>query len=314
MIDVSIIILSYNGKELLGQTLDSVHDCYGQGLEIETIVTDNGSVDGSIELVKEKYPWVTLVENGANLGFSAGNNRGVPAAHGKYVLFLNSDTKLYSDVLPFLLKKFETDSGLGVATCRVELKDGSIDPACHRGFPTPWRAFCYYSKLEKLASTISIGAIRRPLVTWFGGYHLLGKDTTVEHEIDSCTGAFLLISHELGDRIKWWDEAYFMYGEDLDFCYKVKELGYSVKYFPEVKILHLKHQSGLKRDSNNQKKETDSLADEEKKQIKRKTMTAFYDAMKIFYHKHFVSKYPRVITFLVLWFVEYKKRKALSRI
>jgi GT2 family glycosyltransferase len=308
--DVSIIILSYNSKELLAQTLDSVRSCYDKTLQIETIVSDNGSTDGSVEMVEELYKWVTLVKNGENLGFSAGNNRGVPFATGKYVLFLNSDTVIYPDVLPFMISQFNLDSTLGVATCRVELSDGKIDPACHRGFPTPWRAFCYYSRLEKIVAYFPSVIFLRKL---FGGYHLLGEDLTSPHEIDACTGAFLMIPKVVGNEIGWWDEKYFMYGEDLDLCCTAKEKGYKIKYFPNVKILHLKHQSGLKRDATVQKVD-DAIDLEKKREIKRKTTIAFYDAMRIFYHKHYLNVYPVFVTKLVLWFVEYKKTRALSKI
>src|SRR5438034_1103110 len=99
MTDISIIILNYNTKELLAQTLDSVKDAVSTSIKTQTIVTDNGSTDGSVEMLKERYPWVTLVDNGSNLGFSAGNNRGVAVSDGRYVLFLNSDVKIVESAI-----------------------------------------------------------------------------------------------------------------------------------------------------------------------------------------------------------------------
>jgi GT2 family glycosyltransferase len=294
MVDLSIIILTYNGKELLRQTLNSVQECLPQDISVETIVTDNGSTDGLIEVVKEEYPWVKLVENGENLGFSAGNNRGVKVAQGKYILFLNSDTKILGDAIGLVYRKIAQDSEVGIGTCRVELSNGHIDPASHRGFPTPWRAFCYYAMLEKYLG----GKL-------FGGYHLLDRDLNKEHEIDACTGAFLMISRDLGDKIGWWDEEYFFYGEDLDFCMRTHISGKKVMFYPQEKIIHYKHQSGLKKQGQDIEKV---------KMIRRKSVTAFYDAMKIFYRKHYIDVYPSYLTKLVLWGVEIKKMLALRKI
>ncbi len=306
MTDISIVILNYNTKELLAQTLDSVKENLPEAVSVETIVADNGSSDGSLEMLRAEYPWVRLVENGANLGFSAGNNKGIAASDGRYVLFLNSDVKVIDSAIYYVYKKMESDHTLGIGTSLVELASGGIDPACHRGFPTPWRAFCYYAGLEKFSSSINIPFLSQKLRLWFGGYHLLGLDLKVPHEIDACIGAFMMVRREDGEAIGWWDEDFFMYGEDLDFCFKVKELGKKIMFFPEVKILHFKHQSGLKK-----KDETFSV---DVKAIKRKTTTAFYDAMKIFYQKHYLKIYPLWLTGFVLWFVDFKKQRALRKI
>ncbi|MDQ3239370.1 MAG: glycosyltransferase family 2 protein [bacterium] len=308
MTDLTIIILSYNGKELLKQTLDSVLESIGNKLNVQIIVCDNGSVDGSVEMIKAKYCMVGLVENNANLGFSAGNNRAISKIKGEYVLFLNSDTKVFEGVFETMINKFHEDPKLGAATCRVELLDGTLDPACHRGFPTPWRAFCYYLGLEKLVKKTDSLFLKNI----FGGYHLLGSNMNVSHEIDSCTGAFLMLPRGVGESVGWWDETYFMYGEDLDLCYKIKNKGLSVKYFPDVKILHLKHQSGLKKDVIGQNVDIDEIV--LKKEIKQRTTIAFYDAMRIFYSKHYKNSYPVIVKNLVYWAIKYKKNKALIKI
>ncbi|MDQ3098556.1 MAG: glycosyltransferase family 2 protein [bacterium] len=299
MTDISIIILNYNTKDLLAQTLDSVRDRSSSTLHIETIVADNGSTDGSLELLKADYPWVKIVANGENLGFSAGNNKGVAFTTGRYVLFLNSDVQIIDSAISFVYTEMEKNQGVGIGTCYVELASGGIDPACHRGFPSPWRAFCYYTGLEKLSSGTA-------LQTWFGGYHLLGLDLARPHEIDACIGAFMMVRRSVGNLVGWWDESFFMYGEDLDFCYRVKEKGHRIMFYPDAKILHFKHQSGLKKN-----KEATSM---DVKVIRAKTTIAFYDAMKIFYHKHYMTIYPFWLTSLVLWIVELKKKRALQKI
>jgi GT2 family glycosyltransferase len=323
MTDISIIILSFNGKELLARTLDAVNRAVCSRLAIETIVADNGSTDGSIEMVKQDYEWVKLVENGANLGFSKGNNLGVKASEGRYVLFLNSDTEMSPGVLEYIYDRMEKDASIGIATCKVMLENGEVDPASHRGFPTPWRAFTYYAGMERLAITylstssekavsfLKDTAISQFLLKWLGGYHLADKDLNQEHQIDACTGAFMMMRREVGENIDWWSEEYFMYGEDLDICFKVTQLGMKVMYFPEFTILHLKHASGLKKGKGIE------LSTEEKekaRKVKRKTTEAFYDAMIIFYEKFYRQTYPEIIRLLVYSFVRFKKRQALSKI
>jgi GT2 family glycosyltransferase len=316
MTDLSIIILTYNQWDLTKQTLESVQDCMSEGkLSIQTIVTDNGSNEPIVDLVKNNFPWVEVIDNKENLGFSAGNNRGALHARGKYVLFLNSDTKLFSGVLPFIVDQFEQDSNLGIATCRVELENGSLDPASHRGFPTPWRALTYYGGLEKVALRLKelfgMNSFVHKALEIFGGYHLLDENLEEQHEIDACTGAFLMLRRELGEELSWWDEQFFMYGEDLDLCYRVKEKGLNVMFFPQVKITHFKHSSGLK------VKHDVSHTDEERelrKITKRKTTEAFYEAMKLFYFKHYSCVYHWSIQQIVFAGIEFKKKRALSRI
>lgn len=299
MFDLSIVILTYNQLELTRQTLVSVQQAMESGLiTIQTIVADNGSTESLLEMVRSEFPWVVVVENKENLGFSAGNNRGVEKATGRYVLFLNSDTKIVGDVLPVLIERMERDATIGIATCRVELENGSIDPASHRGFPTPWRALSYYSGLEKL-----IGG------DWFGGYHLLkSRDSDVAHEIDACTGAFLLMRRSVGEELGWWDEQFFMYGEDLDLCYRVKERGLKVMFYPDQKIVHYKHSSGLKI-----KVDKKQLSDTQV-ETKKRTLLAFYDAMKLFYNKHYTDKYPSWLRAIVFVGVDAMKHRALSKI
>jgi len=309
MIDISIIILSYNGRELLVRTLDSVQRSMPEGLSVETIVSDNGSTDGSIELVKQQYSWVRLLENGENLGFSKGNNCAVAMASGKYVLFLNSDTEVYPGCIKYIYEQLEKDSSIGIATCRVELSNGEVDPASHRGFPTPWRAFTYFSGLERLAVKAHFPAGLKYLL---GGYHLVEKDLQTSHEIDSCTGAFFMISRIVGEKVGWWSEEYFMYGEDLDFCFKVKKLGLKVMYFPQFKILHLKHASGLKKNLSSVKQSPEEI--EKVHKIKRRTTSAFYDSMITFYEKFYKDTYPAIVRYAVYWLVGMKKWYALSKI
>lgn len=282
-INLSIIILNYNTRELLKKCLGSIRRAWKDGFVIEVIVVDNASKDGSAQMIEKEFTEVILVKSKKNLGFSAGNNLGIPKTKGEYVLFLNPDTVVSPETLGAMLKFMQQNPEVGAATCRVELPSGRLDEASHRGFPTPWRAFCYFSGLSKLFPRSRI----------FTGYTLGHLPLDQVHEIDSGTGAFLLVRREAGEQIKWWDEDYFWYGEDLDFCYRLKEKGWQVMFVPITKILHYRGvASGIKKHT-----QGISTATQE---TRRRAARASIEAMRIFYKKHYLSKYPRLITWVTL--------------
>ena len=296
-IELSIVILNYNTRDFLKQCLESTGKRQKGGYEIETIVVDNASNDDSSQMVEREFPDVKLIVNKRNLGFSAGNNKGVAQTRGEYLLFLNPDTIVPKETLKRMVDFMKTNPGMGAATCRVDLANGQLDEACHRGFPTPWRAFCHFSGLEKLFSNSR----------FFAGYTLGFLPLDKVHEIDSGTGAFLLVRRKAGEAVNWWDEDYFWYGEDLDFCYKLKERGWKIFYNPEVKITHYKGiSSGIK-------KHTAGISTATK-ETKKKAALASTQAMRIFYQKHYFSKYPKLISWLILWGVNFLERKRLAKI
>lgn len=220
---ISIVILSYNVKDLLDQTLTSLKDSifYAEDkskgdLMYEVIVVDNASSDGADKLVEKKHPWVKLVKNKENKGFSKGNNDGVRVTDkkSKYMMFLNNDVVLQKDTLYVMYKYMEDNPKVGLATCQVDLWSGGVDIDSHRGFPTPWRSFCWFSGLEKV--------LGKTFPKIFGGYHLLHEDLSKIHEIDACLGAFMIIPRKVGDTIGWWPEEYFLNGEDIDMAYQIK--------------------------------------------------------------------------------------------
>lgn len=302
--NLSIVILNYNTRELLKGCLESIRRAERDGFVIEVIVVDNASQDGSTQMVEREFREVILVKSQKNLGFSAGNNLGIPKAKGEYVLFLNPDTVVSPETLREMLKFMQQKPEVGAATCRVELADGRLDEASHRGFPTPWRAFCYFSGLAKLF----------PRSRFFAGYTLGHLSLDKIHEIDSGTGAFLLVRREAGQQIAclparqgWWDEDYFWYGEDLDFCYRLKEKGWQVMFVPITKILHYRGvASGIKKHT-----QEISTATQE---TKRRATRASIEAMRIFYKKHYLSKYPRLITWVTLLGINFLEKIRLGKI
>ncbi len=291
--DLSIIIVSYNTKEFLKKCVDSIFE-HGKSLKIEIIVVDNNSTDGVVETIPgSKYPVSNfkLILNKENVGFSKANNIGIRQASGKYILFLNPDTEIRKNTLQKMVDFMDTYTSAGVATCRVELPSGELDDASHRGFPTPWNSFAHFTGISKIFSESTI----------FNGYNLGFKDLNKIHEIDSCAGAFMIARKKAGEEIGWWDEDYFFYGEDLDFCFELKEKGWKIYFVPSVSILHYKGVAGGIKDVS--KKIT--TADEE---TKKRSQKARFDAMRIFYKKHYKKKYPSWITKLVMVGISMKEK------
>lgn len=306
--DISIIILTFNAKDVTLKMLDSLKeslDFTSNSISTEVIVVDNGSTDGIKELLDEKQNkegWFKLIKN-ENIGFSKGNNTGVKASNpnSKYVLFLNPDITLDKDCIKKVFDYMEENKNASLVTSKVDLWSGGIDWDCHRGFPTPWRSFCYFTGLEK--------KLGQKLPRIFGGYHLLDKNMNEVHEIDACLGAFMMVRREIGEKISWWPTDYFLNGEDIDFCYQVKVLQKGkIIYYPETKIIHYKGASkGTKAVS--QKISTASAS------TKKLQINSGVKAMEIFYKKYYASQYPFFVNWIVyfgIWML-HKKRIILGK-
>lgn len=268
--ELSIIILNYNVKELLINCLESIFENKGKLDLWQVIVVDNASSDGSVEEVRKRYKDIEILENKENLGFAAGNNAGVKYAKAPVILFLNPDTVVVNKAIQKSLEVLKSDPDIGALTCRVQLPDGKLDYSCHRGFPTPWNAFTYFSGLAKMF----------PRSFFFAGYTASYLDINTDHEIDCLTGAFLMVRKIAGDQIGWWDKDYFWNGEDIEFCYCLKAKGWKIYFYPEVKIIHYKGSSAGKE--------------------KSKTISHGISAMRIFYKKHYYRKYPPLVRDLIL--------------
>lgn len=300
-VDLSIIIVSYNTVELTVACITSIIETVKK-ISFEIIVIDNASRDNSIEKIKNlriKNDNVSLkiAENKENLGFAKANNIGIGLSSGKYVLFLNSDTVVYKDTLDGMVEFMEKNKNVGAATCYVELPNGMLDDASHRGFPTPWRALSHFSTLSKFF----------PRSKFFSGYSLGWMDHRTTHAIEALAGAFMLVRRVAGDEVGWWDEDFFWYGEDLDFCYRLQKKGWNIFFVSEYKILHYKGVSGgIKQTS--QHLTTATL------ETRKRATDARFHAMKIFYNKHYKDKYNPIIKWLVMRGIDVKKILAASSI
>lgn len=278
MFDLSIIIVNYNTGKFLKKCIASVAGNV-KHVSYEIIVVDNNSIDGSASAINN----LKAIKNKENLGFSRANNQGVKiSGKSRYILFLNPDTIMQKQTIEEMIKFMDTHKDAGAATCKLVMPNGEIDDASHRGFPTPWNAFCHFTGLSQMFPRSRI----------FAGYNLGWMNFDKIHEIDALAGAFMLVRRIAGEQAGWWDEDYFFYGEDIDFCYELKQKGWKIYYVPTVSITHYKGVSGgIKSVS----KEITTAS----RETKKRTMNARFNAMRIFYNKHYKQKYSWIATQLV---------------
>jgi len=251
---LSVIIINYNVKYYLEQCLDSVFLAM-KDLPTEVFVVDNHSSDGSQEYIKSRYPNVIYIENQENVGFARANNQAIAQAQGEYILLLNPDTVIGENTLINVCRFM--DKNLQAGALGVKMLDGygRFLLESKRGFPSPWNSFCKMLRLSKLFP----GSKR------FGGYHLKYLDKDSVHPVNILAGAFMLVRKEAIEKVGYLDEHFFMYGEDIDWSYRITQSGYTNYYFPEP-IIHYKGEST-------------------KKDIKY--VKHFYEAMLIFFNKHY---------------------------
>lgn len=280
---LSIIILNYNGVNLLKTLLPSIQEYFLLKTKYKTniIVVDNCSTDNSISYLKT-IPFINIIENSSNSGYSAGNNIALKKNTSKYILLLNSDTEFNAKSnLDKLIHILEINTNIGIISPKVILNTGEIDHACHRGEPTLWASFCYFSKLSTIFPTKKI----------FGQYNLSYLSQKNTHEIKACSGAAMLIRQSVIDKIGLLDENFFMYAEDLDFCRRTREAGYKILYTPQVNIIHHKYKSGIQ----NKKTKTSN-----------KSKYWFYYSMILYYKKYHKHAYFNPLYYLLRCIVKLK--------
>jgi len=259
-VDLSIIIVNYNVKEFIQNLIQSIYKAT-PGLSYEIIIVDNASTDGSVEFLREKFPTINIIANKINLGFSKANNQGLKLATGKYLLLLNPDALVREDTFIRMIQFFEENPEAGLAGCKILNPDGTLQLACRRSFPGPWTSFCKVTGLSSLF----------PKSRLFAKYNLtyLNEDDT--YEVDAISGSFMMFKKEVYDKIGGLDEQFFMYGEDLDFCYRVQKAGFKVYYVHNTQIIHYKGESTKR-----------SSLDETR---------IFYSAMHLFVKKHLSTSF-----------------------
>ena len=232
---LSVVIVTYHVPHLLRRCLDAVAQADAP-FEIEVIVVDAGT-DGTGADLRRTDPGIGVIDAPENPGFGAACNLGVRRASGRYVLFLNPDTEVPRDGLVRAIEALEADPGVGVVGPKLVRADGSLDLSARRSFPTPSNALYHFLKLPRLVPTS-----RR-----FGAYNLTYIDPDVESDVDAVAGSFMLVRREALEASGLFDETYWMYGEDLDLCLRMRQAGWRARYVPSVVVTHLKGQSSRRR-------------------------------------------------------------------
>jgi N-acetylglucosaminyl-diphospho-decaprenol L-rhamnosyltransferase len=284
MPSLAIVIVSYNTRDLLRNCLRSIADG-GMGRAPEIWVVDNASRDGSAEMVRAEFPHVHVIATPRNGGYAYANNLALREIFEirednpqslisnlqspDYVLLLNPDTLVPPGALDALVAYLEAHPEVGACGPKLLLADGSLDLACRRAFPTPEIAFYRMTGLSRLF----------PRSPRFGRYNMTFLDPDTEAEVDSVVGACMLVRGAVVREVGLLDETYFMYGEDLDWAYRIKQYGWKIMYVPGVMIHHYKRMSSRQRPF--------------------RSIQAFYDAMRVFHRKHYAATTPAALNMLI---------------
>ncbi len=277
-VDLAVIIVNYNTSALLRDCLRSVFASTG-GLKLAVCVVDNASSDDSVAMVQAEFPQVHLIANRDNVGYPAANNQGLrwfgfgpseDAQDGtpRFALLLNPDTVLPPDALARMLDFMAAHPKAGVVGPKLVRLDGSLDKACRRSFPTPATSLYHLLKLDRLF----------PHSPRFARYDLSYLDPNLTTRVDSVVGAFMLVRREAIRAAGLLDEAFFMYGEDLDWAKRITDAGWEVWYYPEVTVLHVKEAAS---------------------RHSYRARVEFYRAMNIFYEKHYRATTPFWLDWLI---------------
>ena len=272
MFDLVVIVLNYNTRDLLRGCLQSLRT--QSGLSFATCVVDNVSPDDSADMVAREFPEVNLIRSPINGGYPAGNNLGLRAygfpatPQARYALLLNPDTLVPEGALVELVRFADAHPDVGVVGPKLLLMDGTLDKACRRSFPTPEVSFYRFSGLSKLF----------PNSRRFGRYNMSYLGIDEQADIDSVVGACMLVRAEAITQVGLLDEQFFMYGEDLDWCLRIKRHRFRVVYYPSVTVHHVKRAASS---------------------TSTKAQFEFQRAMWLFYKKHYRANTPKLIDFVV---------------
>jgi GT2 family glycosyltransferase len=266
--DLSIITVPYNAKELLRKTLEAVFKSETK-YSFEVIVVDNDSKDGTSEMVIAEFGDKVKLFREPNNGFSAGNNVGIKNSEGKHILLLNPDTEVAIDCIEKCLNFLQSHPKAGVVTAKLVMDNGEVDPACRRNFPNPINSFFYLFGLHKLF----------PKSKWAAGYQRGFASDEETQQVDSVNGAFELMTSDCFSKVGLLDEQYFMWGEDIDWCFQAKKAGFEVWYIADAICVHHKGQPHKK---------------------SSKMLWVFYDSMFKYYKKNLSPEYPWIVNQIVI--------------
>jgi GT2 family glycosyltransferase len=264
---VSAIVVNYNTRNLLVDCLRAFYAC--SDVPAEAVVVDNASTDGSVETVAREFPEAKLIRQHANVGFGRANNAGLQVAEGRFLLLMNPDVTVMPGCVGRLADFLLVRPDAGAVGPRLQRPDGLLDDTARRGFPSPAATFFHFTGLARVFP-------RNEKLNRYRMGHLPATET---HEIDAGTAACLMVRRAAIDRVGFFDPDYFMFGEDLDLCFRLKSGGWKVFYLPTARAVHLK--------SFTSRQETSRM------------LMEFHRAMWTFHHKHYAADLPAFANGLV---------------
>ena len=277
VIDLAVVIVNYNVRDLLCTCLRSVYKSQGN-IVFQVCVVDNNSGDDSVAMIKKEFPQALIIANEENVGYPTANNQGLhalgvdsdnPSDRPRFCLLLNPDTEVPADAFSFLVDYLDANPEIAVVGPKLVLLDGNLDLACRRAFPSP-----------KVSAYRMMGLSRLfPNSPRFGRYNMTYLPEDQIAEVDSVVGAFMMVRVEAVSRVGLMDERFWMYGEDLDWAKRMKDVGWKVVYNPEVTVLHVKRASS---------------------RHSQRAQIEFYRAMLIFYYKHYRQGTSVLLHWLIL--------------
>ncbi len=279
MADLGVVILNWNTRDLLRRCLQTV--LASEGMErFRVVVVDNASSDDSVAMLREEFPQVDVIANPVNSGYPAGNNLGLRQLGyegagrirddaPRHAMLLNPDTEVPPDALARMVEYMDARPEIGIAGPRLVLPDGSLDLACRRSFPSPQLSLYRFTGLARLF----------PRHRQFGRYNMTFADPGQELEVDAVVGACMIVRREAIGQAGLLDEDFFMYGEDLDWAWRIKAAGWKVYYQPQVVVQHVKRAASRQ---------------------SRRASHEFQRAMLIFYRKHYRRSTPLWLHSLVM--------------
>ena len=281
--DISICMVSLNCRDVLIDCLDSLRKSDGK-VTYEIIMVDNASTDDTLQVTRERYPEVRIIENDANVGFTIATNQAIRAGSGKYILWLNTDTILEPDSLSKLVEFLEQNPQAGIVGPKVLNADLTFQPQCRRGIPTPVASLSYMLGIDRKLT-------RKP----FGEYLMRYLPIEETNQVAAVSGCCLLARREVWDRIGPLDEEVFGFGEDIDWCVRAKDAGFEVWYYPGSRIVHLKGKGGVHARPYHK-------------------VRGMHQCMWMFYRKHLSAKYPAPVNLAVRGAIQASLWLSLGRV
>jgi len=281
---VSIVICALNNINFAHDCLSNLQDIRDAEFpDLRVIVLDQDSQDGTPELIENEFPWVELIR-GENIGISKSYNKGYVMTDSEYVLFLGMDAFPDKGTVSGMVEYMDSHTKAGAATSQLVLNSGKVDMDAHRSLPSPWIAFTRFTGLSSIFP-------KSPL---FNKYFLAGRDMTKDHEVELCISHFLIVRRKVLDELHGFDEDFFVFGEDVDFCYRLKRAGWKLMYVPQYSTRHTKGA-------------VIGIRDTTRKLVKRplkfrlKMRKLSTDAMEMFLRKHYFGKYPTIVVYLMIY-------------